>query len=172
MKCQICHKNDAKIVFTQIVNNEKVVLHICPECARKKGLSIEIDISPPVSASVEKLLKGFDKTVEEREEEEIPDLVCDNCGLTFREFKKSGLFGCDRCHEAFGDYMKDILTEIHGIDIHEAEPPPAGHEVVEIRHELKDLRAKLKHSVEMENYELAAELRDRISELQKKKEEK
>jgi len=172
MKCQICHKNNAKIVFTQIVNNEKLVLQICPECAKKKGLSIEIDIAPPIAVSTEKLLKGFEKIAEEREEEEIPDLTCDNCGLTFREFKKTGLFGCDRCHVAFGDYMKDILKQIHGIDVHEAEPPLTDHEVVEIRHELKDLRAQLKHCVEMENYELAAELRDRISELQKKKEKK
>ncbi len=176
MKCQICKKNDARIVFTQIVNNEKMVLHICPECAREKGLSIEIDISPAAhdSHSVEKLLKGFTSQNDLPEDEgeqggDYPDLTCETCGLTFRDFKKEGLFGCDSCHVTFSDYLEDILRQIHGTAVHDSEPPKTDENVVGARHELKRLREKLKHCVEIENYEEAAEIRDRIAEIQKEK---
>ena len=111
MKCQICNKNEANIIFTQIVNNEKIVKQICSECAKKKGLSIEIESVSPKPASPEMLLGLFSGETEMKEEKDIPELKCDLCGLTFSEFKKSGLFGCDKCHEAFGERIKDIIKQ-------------------------------------------------------------
>ena len=42
MKCQICKENNANIIFTKIVNNEKITLNICADCAKEKGLTIKI----------------------------------------------------------------------------------------------------------------------------------
>ncbi len=167
MKCQICNKNEAQIVFTQIIDNEKIVMQICTECAKKKGLSIEIESVPPKPPSPEILLGLFSGETEKKEEKNIPELKCDLCGLTFAKFKKSGLFGCDKCHEAFGERIKDILKQIHGTDLHEIKAPVEVSKKAEAKHRLKELKVRLKHSVEIEDYEMAAELRDKINEIQK-----
>lgn len=168
MKCQICNKNEAQIVFTQIVNNKKIVLHICTDCARTKGLSVEIkhtvgQETPPMS-----FLAGF--TGGGKQEENVPDLVCDSCGMTYAEFKESGLFGCDSCHESFGVHVRQLLKQIHGVAVHTENVTQNIKRSSSIRHQIKDLKTQLSDSVENENYELAAKIRDRISSLEKESE--
>jgi protein arginine kinase activator len=165
MKCQICHKNEANILFTQIVNNEKIVLQICSECAREKGLTLEITAKPP-SAIQESLVGSLTGTDSESGLSETPDLTCSVCGLTFAEFKKSGLFGCDRCHEAFGDHIVKLLKQIHGLARHEGKSPRAPSDEVNFRKEIRELRKKLNDLVAREEYEKAAELRDRINKME------
>ena len=166
MKCQICNKNDANIVFTQIVNSEKMVLQICTECAKKKGISVEIE--KPSQPQVSSFIGSFTGIIGEKSEKEIPDLTCDLCGLTFAEFKNSGLFGCDKCHEAFGEHVSNLLKQIHGTDVYEGKSPDKLSIEGETIQQLKELRAKLKHCIETEEYERAAELRDKISEIEGK----
>ena len=168
MKCQICNENEAYIVFTQIINNKKIVLHICSECAKKKGLSVEFEtaiLPPPLTP----FIGGLSEDEEKDEDVKIPALTCNSCGLTFAEFKKIGLFGCDRCHEAFGNYIKNLLKQIHGTAVHEGSEPKGVSEEVKIQEELEYLQLQLQHSVEVEDYERAAMLRDQITTLEKKK---
>ncbi len=168
MKCQICNENEAHIVFTQIVNNKKIVLQICSECAKKKGLSIEFETAmphPPIKSFIGELTGSLKKN----EEVKIPDLTCTSCGLTFAEFKKTGLFGCDRCHEAFGKYIKILLKQIHGTAVHEGGVPKGVSEEVKIQDQLKHLQLQLQHSVAIEDYERAAKLHDQITTLEKRK---
>ena len=166
MKCQICKKNESNIVFTQIINNEKVVLQICSECAQKKGISIEIESpTPPKIAS---FIGGFTAVSTENVDADIPDLTCPNCGLTFAEFKHEGLFGCDQCHTAFGEHVSSLLKQIHGTDVYEGNVPEKLSVEGKAMRQLKKLRDDLRHSIDAEDYEKAAELRDRISELEGK----
>ncbi|HDY90228.1 MAG TPA: hypothetical protein ENH82_19175 [bacterium] len=166
MKCQICNKNIANIVFTQILNNEKMVLQICTECAKEKGISVEIE--KPSKPKVDSFIGSFTGIISEKDEKEVPDLTCAVCGLTFAEFKKSGLFGCDKCHEAFGEHVSNLLKQIHGTDVYEGELPDKLSEEGETMQKLKKLRSELKHCIGTEDYERAAELRDRIAEIEEK----
>ncbi len=164
MKCQICHEREANIVFTKIVNNEKMVLHICVECANKKGLTIEIGQQ---SADI----GGHDITVPKSGEEfhseaDTPDITCDRCGTRFIEFRRSGFFGCDRCHEVFGGHIDDILKQIHGAAVHDGKIPSDSKRDAELKKHLRTLRMRLKRCIESEEYERAAELRDKISALE------
>ena len=157
------------MIVCQILDNEKIVMQICTECARKKGLSIEfnaVDSVPPVSSALFGDMEGMEA---DSDEETIRDLACESCGLTYSVFKKTGLFGCDRCHLAFEDQVKSLLKQIHGfVDHKQTEKSFATSVKSTPKKKLKKLQAELKHCVEMEEYEKAAELRDRISELQKK----
>lgn len=180
MKCQICNNNEANIIFTQIINNEKIVLQICSECARKKGLSIEID-SVTTSHSPESFLGGLFGASVKKDEKDVPDLKCSVCGLTFAEFKKTGLFGCDACLEAFGVYLTNLLQQIHGTTVQTGSTvqegtivqnnqiPKGPKKEIEMKNELEKLRIQLKKCVEVEEYENAAKLRDRIAVLEKGK---
>lgn len=169
MKCQICHKNEAHIVFTQIVNNEKIVIQICTECARKKGLSIEFHTAE--TTKHDSVLFGEDsEKANEKAEEPVPDISCEACGLTFAEFKKTGLFGCDKCHESFNDFLTPIIKQIHGVEEHKPEgqvPVIQRPKHVSMKRALKLLKDELVKCVEIEDYEKAAELRDKIAAIEK-----
>ncbi len=169
MKCQICHTNEANIVFTQIVDNEKIVMQICTECAQKKGLSIEFHSADSMHHEISSFNAGGESS-HISSDETISAVQCANCGLTFGEFKKSGLFGCDKCHESFGDLLDPIIMQLHGVKSHtsvrleqsEKSPRPVSQKKI-----LKQLNEELRNCVLKEEYERAAELRDRIAELQK-----
>ncbi len=172
MKCQICNINEAQIVFTQIVDSEKVVMQICLDCARERGLSIEFESAektPEMGGSVLNGKSGASDALSR--DEDIPDITCKVCGLSFREFKKDGLFGCDGCHEAFGEHVREILKKIHGHTEHQQIEPIKISPRAGARDELKKLRTELEMVIASEEYEKAAELRDRISEIQSRLEE-
>ncbi len=167
MKCQICNHNEANIVFTQIVDNQKIVLQICGECAQKKGVSIEF--KKPTQPKKTSTLGNLTVQIEhQNKEEDVPNLVCDSCGLTFSEFKKEGLFGCDRCHLAFGEYIPGLLKQIHGTDLYDGKFPGEQSEETKKVRELNNLKKELTHCIECEEYERAAEIRDMIAEIEGK----
>jgi protein arginine kinase activator len=95
------------------------------------------------------------------------DVPCPACGASLRDFRQSGRLGCAVCYEAFESHLRDLLRRLHGSARHEGEayrpqglaPAPAA---APRGGALEELREKLRRAVEAENFELAAELRDRI----------
>ena len=82
--------------------------------------------------------------------------------------KKNGLFGCDKCHTAFGEHISNLLKQIPGTDIYEGKLPDELSGEGEKIQKLGSLRSELKRCIELEDYERAAKLRDRISEIEGK----
>lgn len=161
MKCQICKGKNANIIFTKIINNEKVTLNICADCAREKGLTVKLTSeenpqSEPLHAPDTLNFGMHDKT-------NFSEITCLQCGLTFAEFKKSGFFGCDHCNEAFGHHIEDLLKRIHGASVHEGKTPLNISDDIELKKHLQSLRLRLQRCIESEEYERAAELRDKIA---------
>lgn len=154
MLCDNCKKNEAKITIKEIGPDHKVViLNLCEECAEKKGVLIKQQISP-----IEKLHELLGKT-------EKIDLICPNCGLTFTEFKKKGRLGCSQCYQVFHDEIVKIISKIHGANSHTGKNPKKGDKPQNQRIQMMKLREDLKRALEKEEYERAAEIRDRIKKL-------
>lgn len=166
MKCQICRENNAHIVFTKIVNNEKIVLHICAECAKKKGLTIELGESETYHQKKVPITNSM--PVEKSDESSETGIICDSCGLSYSEFQKIGFFGCERCHQAFGEHIVNVLKQIHGSVHHEGKIPLGLSGEIEIKNHLRNLRLRLQRCVDSEEYERAAELRDKITSIEGK----
>ncbi len=75
----------------------------------------------------------------------------------------SGRLGCDQCYAAFDFHLRDLLRRLHGSSQHVGERYAApGADAADPKGRLLDLKAQLRRAVESENFELAAELRDRI----------
>ncbi len=163
MKCEKCGEREATVHLTKIINNKKEELHLCSECAEKTG-NVSFSSDP---FSFKHLLSGMMKP-------EIPDSaaptrekeVCQNCGLTYKEFVEGGLFGCARCYEDFRDQLKLIVKKVQGGSEHRGKIPRRAGKKMKAEKKIKELRKEMQDAVAVEDFERAAELRDRIKELE------
>ncbi|ACX53029.1 UvrB/UvrC protein [Ammonifex degensii KC4] len=163
MLCERCHKRPATVHYTEIVNNQKKELHLCEECAREMGAG---SLFPP-QFPFHSLLSGLFFPVEE-EMETRKEARCPRCGLTEREFAARGLLGCPQCYGALRPAVEQVLRRVHGVTRHTGKAPRRQKEAVGKLTEIERLKQELAEAVRREEYERAAELRDRIRELEKK----
>jgi len=167
MTCEICGKKPAVVLFTQIVKNEKTVLHLCEECAKMRGLSVSVKT---IASSVKNLLAGALAAASSEEEREEAVGVCPSCGLSYMQFKDKGRLGCGACYHAFAKPLERLLKNIHGSTFHTGKVPASQQETVKRRQEITALRGALKRAVQQEEFEEAARLRDRIAAMEQKSE--
>lgn len=162
MLCDICGKNEATVHLTEIINGKVTELHLCEECAREKGAQMEQHFG------IADLLAGLADLSAGLEIKEELVLKCENCGMTYQDFKRIGRFGCSQCYEAFRKYVPSLLKRIHGSTKYVG-GIPMSKQYEEVKDELQELKRRLKEAIEREEYEEAARIRDRIRELEGKK---
>jgi len=164
MLCDVCGKNSATVHLTEIVDDQMSELHLCEECARKKSSQMEQQFG------LSDLLAGLADFEKPSEEKDAVSLKCPNCGLTYRDFKKVGRFGCGECYSAFRKFLAPLLRRIHGSGVHCGKCPVkvTTGRAFKKKVDIQDLRCRLQKAVELEAYEEAAKMRDQIKELQEK----
>ena len=182
MLCQICKANPATIHIQEIVNGETNTLHICAECAKKRNLTEDNAANSHFHEMLERLTQAIANSADlklaelfepkKQQEEEAQDLVCNVCGTSWQAFKKNGKLGCAACYDQFGQLLvEDIMLDQHG-SVHCGKTPPetieqwqdtAVSERINLRRELERLRKGLDESIRREEFEQAAELRDKIA---------
>lgn len=169
MFCQECGKRPATLHFTKIVNGDKTEFHICESCAREKGEGIPGTTN---SFSIHSLLSGlldFNTTSGSMPSQSAPQpMRCEACGLTYAQFSKIGRFGCSSCYSAFADRLDPLLKRVHSHTTHSGKIPKRSGGQIQCKREIEQLRRDLQAYIEQEEFESAAELRDRIRELERK----
>ncbi len=165
MKCQDCNGQDATVNLTQIINNEKVVLNLCKDCAAKRGFHSPLDNIPFPLANFLAGMVEADEPGEESMAVTAPDLTCPQCGLTFAEFSRLGRFGCGKCYHTFREKLQPLLRKIHGSSLHRGKLPPMLSEDATVIKEQERLEEELKNAIEAEDFERAADLRDKLKSL-------
>jgi protein arginine kinase activator len=174
MICQKCGKNEASVHLTRIINGEKEELHLCESCAKK---SDEFSFHSDNNFTFQSLLSGVlnnsfsDKNKSILKDNLIEENICGNCGLSYLDFSKSGLFGCSDCYDKFEDKLDPLFKRIHGSNRHTGKKPSKYKIKKDTEKEIDLLKAKMEEAVEKENFEEAAEIRDRIHEIKKNMEE-
>ena len=161
MKCEICGQNEAAVHIQQIIGSEIYELHICDECAKKRGISSEED---KIELSVSELLTGL-VDVKDASEEEAVKPVCPGCGKKFEEFRKDGKLGCMECYNAFHFEINQLLTNLTGNPKHKGKFPSKLNAYNAILIAKEEVKHKLHQAIAEEDYETAAALRDKIREL-------
>ena len=86
MQCDICAKKKATVHLTEIVDNQMSEMHLCEECAREKSAQMEHQFG------LADLLAGVGDFGKQVKDTERVDLTCENCGLTYDDFRKFGRF--------------------------------------------------------------------------------
>lgn len=160
--CKNCGIRPAKIHYTEIVDNNMETMDLCIECADEKG----IDVTQSTKYGLGDLVAGLIDNAAASEGERIGKVRCPSCGYDYSDFKKVGRFGCPECYAAFETQLLPLLRQLHGSTQHEGKAPAKLGEKAVIRKELLELRDQLSEAIESEAYERAAQIRDRINELE------
>lgn len=163
MLCDSCKKKNATFHYTKIINDEIEEIHLCEVCAIENQ---EIEFENPFS--IHKLFSSLFGNIEDKEEEEIEDITCSECGLTLKKFQKTGKLGCAQCYDSFSDYLKPVINGIHGNMHHRGKVPLRISSDIALEMEVKKLMLKLEDAVKDEEFEQAAIIRDEIRRVKEK----
>jgi protein arginine kinase activator len=165
MICQSCQKLQATlhqldVVYDNAGNAQVSATDFCAVCAKKAGLPV------PKAASFPKIISMLSKaflppsgvspaapTASTPQE----DLTCPDCGWTLRDLRQTSRLGCPNDYEVFGDYVGEMLERLHGHVEHVNWREDNLHD---------QLSAELEQAILKEDYESAAQLRDRLQELE------
>jgi len=160
MFCDQCHEREAVIHLTQIVNEQVTTLHLCERCAAEKGVESPGGVTKTPLGS---FLAAMGKNLPEAEPVARAGDTCARCGASLQDFRESGRLGCPECYRSFEVPLRELLRRLHGSTHHVGERyAERDGAVPEERQKASELREQLRLAVETENFELAAELRDRL----------
>lgn len=164
MTCDNCHQRPAKYHVTHVVNGERTEEDLCEECALQKGdLSVALAPLAPLHQLLAGLLQGA-APVAPRTAQEV---TCPSCGLRLSEFARTGMLGCADCYDTFAEALRPLVRRLQVSRRHNGKLPRRAAQGLARRRELTTLRDQLKAAVEKEEFERAAELRDRIRALER-----
>lgn len=172
MLCDICHKREAKIYYTEIKNGEKKEQYLCEECAAEQSTfqtkNGEYSIEGTLSGFLSNILGSIYGDGKQKKNKDIMPR-CARCGISYEEVLENGKFGCPHCYENFKDMIDKSLKQIQGANSHTGKKPERLKKSVENTvlniPKLEKLSIQLQEAIEREEFEEAAKLRDRMREL-------
>lgn len=163
MRCMYCEK-EATIHLTEILNSQMQEMHLCEACSKEhqadlqsflgatpKDMAIEMDALLGMSPEKKKLLK------------------CSSCGMTSKEFADEGRLGCPDCYTSFEKILVPLLKRFHRGNHHLGKKPKKISKKDRAVYDLRLLQEKLRQSIDSEDFEDAAKIRDKIKKLEIKK---
>ena len=158
MKCDNCNKT-ATVHLTEIKHGKKIEKHLCEQCAaQNEGLPVKSH------TPINELLTNFVMAHSGLQKE--VGHACENCGITWAEFRQGGLFGCANDYQVFEKDLTPLLQRAHESATHHVGKVPSrrGGTGVPMKRQVDvtKLRRELARAVEAEDYERAAKLRDQI----------
>lgn len=165
MKCDNCNKL-ATVHLTEIRSGKKIEKHLCEQCATQAEGMPAIKGHTPINELLTNFVMAHSGLQKEL------GAACEQCGITWAEFRQHGMFGCDHDYEAFEKDLTPLLQRAHEGGTHHTGKVPAragaaGAAATPARPkrravDVAKLRKELARAVETEDYERAAKLRDQI----------
>jgi protein arginine kinase activator len=157
--CNRCNKAHATVHLTDILypSNEKVERHYCDRCAADEGLQ-PVDKAQTTTHLIEQIVASS-KTLRGS----ASNLVCEQCGMSYVQYRNEGLLGCPHDYTAFREGLVPLLERWHEKGAHHTgKTPRSAGQVRTTEQDIQRLRRLLAEAVAGEDYERAAQLRDRI----------
>ena len=162
--------------IVKMVNGQIEDYHVCEECAA--GLSTyAAKIMKNAQADLKSTAHLLSDLIKGQEEgTTIPsgkssrnaplDIECPHCGLDFARYRQTYMLGCPHCYDAFGEPLEVDLIRIHGASIHTGGRTHTQEKLADFQSRIKTLKHELDDAVQHEDFDLAAQLRDELRELQ------
>jgi protein arginine kinase activator len=157
MICDLCKNGEAVIQLTEIEGSGVRQLHLCEKCAAERGVETTISAAKPQ-------INNFLQTLHEQMPAAKGEPThCAFCSATLADFRATGRLGCAHCYETFESSLRDLLRRVHGNSRHIGRRyvAPLPSELPHVSN-ATELRDRLKRAIEAEQFELAADLRDKL----------
>ena len=177
MICELCGKNKAIIHIQEVVNGHKKNVHFCGSCAGNKSLPLKTSKGTGVAKYIFDLSIPFEKNSNLSLNES--SVQCITCGMKKDDFQETGRLGCPDCYESFWEILEGILPLMHSGNRHRGKsskndlyhfagdfPDRKNQPLQDQANDLFVLNQGLDEAVKTENFELAAVLRDKLSDLE------
>lgn len=162
MLCEYCGKNPVTTHVKTIINGELTKYSLCAECAQRLGYG---SLLTGLGLDYGSLLGTF---FGDSEQESRNVLRCECCGSSFEDIARSGRVGCAECYHTFYNRLIPRIQRIHGNTRHRGKVPGGDQIQPRPQSQLSLMRKELREAIDAENFEHAADLRDRIRELEGK----
>jgi len=159
MKCDACGDKEATVFLTQIVEGNMHKVNLCEACAKEKG------VNDPTGFALTDVLSGIGSE-KEMEGAVLAKSKCPGCGFTLADLKKTGRLGCSLCYDIFSDHLEGMLRNMHKGLVHAGKMPGPQRETRRLGERIQGLKSSLDEAVASEQYELAANLRDQIRQIE------
>ncbi|MHA2427114.1 MAG: UvrB/UvrC motif-containing protein [Candidatus Hermodarchaeia archaeon] len=178
--------------ITEIDNGQWVSFDLCQDCIQQYLIQQDqahktVNLLQNILKSVKSLFDALKKPEAEPEPEPEPieppqeplvvekpmAITCPVCGATFAQLAATMKMGCANCYKTFSTPAKQVVQTLQGSLKHVGKRPKT-HEPT--HHSQKKVlptkylglkHVQLKWAVDEENYERAAEIRDKINEFEK-----
>lgn len=163
MLCDECKSRAATVHMTKIIQGKKEEVHLCEECAKaKEAFNFEN------SLSIHNFLAGLlDIHPEQAFQTKYSDVYqCSTCGATYDKFKQLGRLGCSHCYEKYKERLTPLIRKVQGNLHHTGKVPKRTGGIIRLRREVNQLKQQLREAIQQQAFERAAELRDRIKEIE------
>ena len=150
MLCDQCKERRAEVHLVTVINGERCIRHLCRECAENSLRADDVSNLMRLSFSLEGLM-GI--------EEAFKELVLPALRSAQQPPRQPRL--CPHCGAELPSSMFESTPMAR---------PARAHRKVTKEEEIAELTKKMEKAAKSENYELAARLRDKISELKQAEE--
>lgn len=165
-----CDKCDAKATCHQveIFDGVKTISHLCDRHAAEAGLGAAY-LSAWAPPGLLEALQSASTAAHPPAKSPGMETSCPGCGQTLRDFHMQHLLGCSECYRIFEGALSVVVERAQkGASHHVGKVPAApAHLAQQERADrmavLLRMRGRLDQAVRVEDYRLAASLRDQIS---------
>lgn len=153
-KCALCSVNTADLIVKQVVDGEVRELAVCKACAGKQGIQSPL--------SVADFLASMGQPARQGRETMAKQPSCPACHMTWADFQKSERLGCATCYETFEAQLLPIIEDMHRATEHCGRRPEREARQAAVTR----LRRELQAAVDRQDFETAADIRDRIRDVE------
>ena len=166
MLCERCQERPATVHYTEVINNKQRKMNLCEICAgqvQAEGFGFLPQIG------LHNFLAGFLSQMPGMQQFAPPaeeGAKCDVCNMPESLLAQKGLLGCGDCYRHFGQRLDPLMKRIHGSCNHIGKVPVRTGGRIRFVRQIEELRGQLRDAVAAEKFEQAANLRDRIKELE------
>lgn len=174
MKCEICHKAEAKTAITKEMAGETQELYVCQSCAKKEASSTAQAPDDAPRASADPVGAGggmpplplmgmiLDAAFEiVGRAMSLAEPACPVCGITRNEYRKRSRLGCPECYKAFSKELEAAILDLHRSMEHVGKAP----EQAKALWQRQRIEHALEEAVKAQRYEEAIGLRDQLRKL-------